>query len=106
MPVPAGKTGGLPMINVNGYGSTNNGGMISDVGIARGRQTTVDWVDNLTIVRGRHTSKAGIVETGYKEEGVGGLSGGPPLGSFSFSGQWTGNRGWPSATYPSRQKTP
>jgi hypothetical protein len=100
MPVPPSADGGLPMIDVSGYGSTNIGGMISDVGIARGRQNTVDWVDNFTIIRGSHTIKAGFEESGYKDEGVGGLTGAPPLGNFSFSGQWTGNRGWPSATYP------
>ena len=100
MPASASPDGGLPMIST-GYGDTNNGGTISDVGIARGRQNTVDWVDNLTIVRGRHTIKLGIEESGYKEEGVGGLSGGAPLGNFSFSGTWTGNQGWPASMgYP------
>jgi Carboxypeptidase regulatory-like domain len=106
LPTPASPDGGLPTINLGGYGSTNIGGAISDVGIARGRQNTVDWGDNLTIVRGRHTIKAGIEESGYKEEGVGGLTGAPPLGNFTFSGQWTGNRGWPSATYPQSPGNP
>jgi len=61
----------------------------------------MDWVDNFTIVRGRHTIKAGFEESGYKEFDQGGLTGQPPLGTFNFSGRWTGNRGWniPGAGY-------
>jgi hypothetical protein len=66
MPAPASPDGGLPSMDVSGYGSSNLNGLLSDVGIARGRQNTVDWVDNLTIVRGPHTIKAGFEETGYK----------------------------------------
>jgi len=89
IPVAPSNNGGLPEVDLDGYRG------LGDVGIARGRQNTVDWVDNFTMVRGPHTIKAGFEESGYKEEGVGGLSGRPPLGYFSFSGQWTGNRGWP-----------
>jgi hypothetical protein len=95
IPVPASQDGGTPQVYIGSYGATNVAGTLGDVGIARGRQNTVDWVDNLTIVRGRHTIKAGMEESGYKEEGVGGLTGAPPLGNFSFSGQWTGGGGWP-----------
>ena len=88
MPAPASRDGGLPSINQSGYRGMN------DQGLAKGRQTTMDWVDNFTIVKGRHTIKAGFEESGYKEFDQGGLTGQPPLGTFSFSGRWTGNRGW------------
>jgi hypothetical protein len=92
---------GLPTINLSGYGGTNTGGAISDVGKTHGTQKTLDWVDNFTAVRGRHTIKAGMEETGYKENDFCFFVCYAPLGSFSFGGQWTGNRGWnlPSGAY-------
>lgn len=88
MPPSASPDGGLPTVSLSGYRG------FADQGIARGIQNTVDWVDNLTLVHGRHTIKAGFEETGYKEDDAGGLTGAPPLGSFTFNGRWTGNRGW------------
>ena len=93
--MPASGDRGLPSMDMSGYdGSTNLGSTIGDVGKAHGIQRTLDWVDNFTMVRGRHTIKAGFEETGYKENDVCYWLCQPPLGSFSFSGQWTGNRGW------------
>jgi Carboxypeptidase regulatory-like domain len=88
MPASPTPDGGLPTINQAGYRGIN------DQGLAKGRQTTVDWVDNFTHVKGLHTVKTGFEESGYKEDDHGGLSGQPPLGTFNFSGRWTGNRGW------------
>jgi hypothetical protein len=93
--MPPNADRGLPTMSVSGYQGVN------DQGIGHVVQDTVDWVDNFTVVRGRHTIKAGFEESGYKEFDVcAGLCPGP-LGSFSFSGQWTGNRGWnlPSGAY-------
>ena len=60
----------------------------------------IEFVDNFTKVHGRHTFKFGINETGYKNytrQGGEALTGVTitPLGGFTFSGQWSGNRGWP-----------
>jgi hypothetical protein len=88
MPASASRNGGLPTINQSGYRG------LGDQGLAKGKQATLDWVDNFTLVKGPHTLKAGIEESGYKEFDLGGLSGQPPLGTFTFSGRWTGNRGW------------
>ncbi|MGH9470424.1 MAG: carboxypeptidase regulatory-like domain-containing protein [Terriglobia bacterium] len=52
----------------------------------------VELSDDFTHVRGSHTIKAGIDETGYK---VYTPTPNAPLGSFSFNGQWTGGKGWP-----------
>jgi hypothetical protein len=97
--IPPSPDGGLPNMTISGYGTDNLGSTIGDVGIGNGLQTTVDWVDNFTMVRGRHTFKMGMEETGYKESDI--SPGSSPLGSFGFSGQWTGNRGWnlPSGAY-------
>ncbi|HEV2495067.1 MAG TPA: TonB-dependent receptor [Terriglobia bacterium] len=91
--MPAAATGGLPNISVSGYSGTNTGGLLSDVGNSREKINNVDVVDNLTMVRGRHTFKVGAEESGFKD--AGGLFGGPPLGNLSFSGAWTGGQGWP-----------
>ncbi len=99
--MPSSPDRGLPTINLTGYGGTNTGGAISDVGKAHGLQNTIDWVDNFTVVRGRHTIKSGFEESGYKENDYCFFVCNAPLGSFTFSGQWTGNRGWnlPSGAY-------
>ncbi len=90
MPPSASLSGGLPAVNQSGYRG------LYDVGVATGRQDTVDWVDNFTMVHGRHTLKFGFEESGYKEFDQGGLSGQPPLGTINFSGQWTGGSGFPA----------
>jgi hypothetical protein len=92
---------GLPTMNMSDYGISVAGATITDMGHAYGLQETADIVDNLTFVRGRHTIKTGFEETGYKENDLCFYRCIAPLGSFSFSGQWTGNRGWnlPSGAY-------
>src|SRR2546426_12568 len=100
--MPTNADRGLPQIYLNGYdGYSNWGGTLGDVGNALGLQNTLDWVDNLTMVRGRHTIKTGFEESGYKESDFCFFICVAPLGSFTMSGQWTGNRGWnlPSGAY-------
>lgn len=92
--IPSSPDRGLPTIYIGNYGGTNYGGTISDVGKAHGQQKTIDIVDNLTLVRGRHTIKTGVEELGYKENDFCYFTCVGPLGNFSASGQWTGNRGW------------
>jgi Carboxypeptidase regulatory-like domain len=79
---------GLPTMNMSGAYAN-----ISDYGKGYyGPEYDVEISDNFTHVRGSHTFQAGIDETGYKQ-----YSRNPnaPLGSFTFNGQWTGNKGWP-----------
>jgi carboxypeptidase family protein len=99
--MPPNPDRGLPSIYMTGYGGTNESQTIGDVGNAHALQSTVDWVDNLTMVRGRHTIKTGLEESGYKENDFCQFVCFAPLGSFSTTGQWTGNRGWnlPSGAY-------
>ncbi len=78
---------GLPTINMTGYTGI----------IDRGKgyySHAANWelMNNFTYVRGRHTFKAGASSGTYKSYAP---NPNAPLGSFSFSGQWTGNRGWP-----------
>jgi hypothetical protein len=78
---------GIPSMSTSGYSSMkdygcNSGGTVYDIELA----------ENLTHVRGRHTIKAGVGETGYKVYRMLGLGG---LGAFGMTGQWTGNKGWP-----------
>ncbi|HXX24205.1 MAG TPA: carboxypeptidase-like regulatory domain-containing protein [Terriglobia bacterium] len=93
--MPVNEDRGLPTISLNGYQGPY------DVGAAHSLQNTADWVDNLTMVRGRHTIKTGFEETGYKEDDFCWFTCGSPLGSFGISGQWSGNRGWniPGSSY-------
>jgi len=77
---------GLPNMSMTGYTS------IYDLG--RGYYNHgFDWElsDNITVIRGRHTFKAGAQTTTYKSYAP---NPNAPLGSFSFSGNWTGNAGW------------
>jgi hypothetical protein len=88
--------GGLPQMSMTGYT-----GMFSDYGKGYPYpQYDIEFIDNFTKVHGRHTFKLGVDETGYKNytrQGGQALTGVTvtPLGGFTFSGQWTGNKGWP-----------
>jgi len=78
---------GLPTMNILGYT-----GMFHDYGKGYyGQEPDVEYTDNLTYVKGKHTFKFGADETGYKNYGP---NPNAPLGTFSFNGQWTGNKGW------------
>jgi carboxypeptidase family protein len=94
--LPVSDNGGLPTTTMTGYT-----GMFYDYG--KGYpfpEYDIEYSDNFTKVAGRHTFKIGAAETGYKnyiQQGGPALSAslGNPLGTFAFSGAWTGNRGWP-----------
>ncbi|HYL35072.1 MAG TPA: TonB-dependent receptor, partial [Bryobacteraceae bacterium] len=94
--LPIRDNGGLPTMTMTGYT-----GMFSDAG--KGYpfpKYDIEISDNFTKVHGRHTFKFGVDETGYKNytrQGGEALTGTTviPLGSFNFTGQWTGNKGWP-----------
>ncbi|TAM79227.1 MAG: TonB-dependent receptor [Acidobacteria bacterium] len=79
---------GLPTMGISGYS-----GMFHDSGKGYyGQEPDVEYTDNMTWVKGKHTFKFGVDETGYKNYGP---NPNAPLGSFTFNGQWTGNKGWP-----------
>jgi len=94
--LPIVNNGGLPTMSITGYN-----GMFSDYGLGYPfPEYDIEISDNFTKVHGRHTFKFGIDETGYKnfvKQGGPALSAslGSPLGGFTFTGQWTGNKGWP-----------
>ncbi|MGH9353221.1 MAG: hypothetical protein ACRD2G_13850, partial [Terriglobia bacterium] len=78
---------GLPTISMSGYTG------LSDFGKgAYAYAPDIEITDDLTHIHGRHTIKAGVDLTGYKEYAP---SPNAPLGTFTFSGTWTGNSGWP-----------
>jgi hypothetical protein len=83
-------------MNIGGYT-----GMWTDGGLTyQYPEYTLQVSDNFSHVRGRHTFKFGADVQAYSQEV---RQGGPkltaplgnPLGTFNFSGQWTGNQGWP-----------
>lgn len=85
-----GNNRGLPTIGTSGYND-----IARDYGYGVGKRNVdynLEFNDNFTKVIHSHTIKAGFDETGYK---IFNKLGTGSLGSFSFSGQWTGNRGWP-----------
>jgi Carboxypeptidase regulatory-like domain len=93
--LPVANNGGLPTMNVTGYT-----GMWTDGGLTyQYPQYTVQVSDNFSHVRGRHTFKFGGDVQTYRQNV---RQGGPkltaplgnPLGTFNFSGRWTGNQGW------------
>jgi hypothetical protein len=94
--LPVTDNGGLPTMSMSGYT-----GMFYDYGKGYSfPEYDIEIVDNFTLVKGRHTFKFGLDETGYKNyirQGGPALSAslGNPLGTFTFDGRWTGNRGWP-----------
>ncbi|HWQ54641.1 MAG TPA: TonB-dependent receptor [Bryobacteraceae bacterium] len=79
---------GLPTMTMSGYT-----GMFYDYGKGYyGHGFNFEYTDNITWVRNRHTFKFGAQTTTYKSYGP---NPNAPLGTFNFSGQWTGNKGWP-----------
>jgi len=94
--LPVSDNGGLPTITATGYT-----GMFYDYGKGYAfPEYDIELIDNFTKVVGRHTFKFGGDETGYKnyiKQGGPALSAslGNPLGTLSFTGAWTGNKGWP-----------
>ncbi len=79
---------GLPTMLISGYT-----GMFYDYGQGYyGHAADAELSENLTWVHGKHTFKFGANVTTYKTYGP---NTNAPLGTFNFSGQWTGNKGWP-----------
>jgi hypothetical protein len=81
---------GLPTMTLSGYT-----GMFHDYGT--GYYTprwNVEYTDNFTYIHGSHTFEAGLDETGYKISSRV-PSTGSATGSFTLTGTWTGNHGWP-----------
>jgi hypothetical protein len=83
---------GLPTITASGYT-----GLWYDYGTGQYTpRRDVEFADDFTHVKGRHTIQAGIDETGYKMwNRVPSNPNTALTGAFGFNGQWTGNRGWP-----------
>jgi hypothetical protein len=80
---------GLPTMSMTGYT-----GMFYDYGKNQyGHGWDFEYTDNLTWVKNRHTIKVGAMATTYKSYGP---NTNAPLGTFNFSGQWTGNKGNPT----------
>ena len=78
---------GLPSMTMTGYeqiGGDYGTGFYTP-------EYDVQISDDFTHIHGSHTFKAGVDETGYK---VYSKTPNAPLGSFGFSGQWSGNKGW------------
>ncbi len=83
-----GANRGLPTMSASGYSK-----LVGDVGnTVNSTGYTTEFTDNLTKVHKNHTIKVGIDESGYKTYNRSGYG---PLGTFTFSGVWTGNKGWP-----------
>jgi hypothetical protein len=96
--IPVQNTGGLPTVTFTGYSG------LSDWGAGIDFPTyDVEFSNNFTKIQGRHTLKAGILETGYKFS-VPGSDGrltiqlGSYNGAFGSNGAWTGGKGFPGLT--------
>jgi hypothetical protein len=92
--ITASKNRGLPGIGMSGYlglGDKNKAEWSP--------QYTTQITENLTYIRGRHTFKFGLDETGYTSYTRLGIAG---LGSFSFNGSWTSGKNWPTITNKSQ----
>ena len=93
--VPVQNTGGLPTVTFSGYTGLTDWGAGIDF-----PTYDVEFSNNFTKIRGRHTFKAGILETGYKFS-VPGSDGrltiqlGSYNGAFGSNGAWTGGKGFP-----------
>jgi hypothetical protein len=88
--ISAVEDGGLPATTMTGYA-----GMFTDP-VGRNAYTPVyniQYTDSITHVTRGHTLKAGADVNGAKIYQR--RQGEPGLPTFSFNGQWTGNKGWP-----------
>jgi Carboxypeptidase regulatory-like domain len=85
---------GLPTITASGYT-----GLWSDYGTGLGTpRLDVEFADDFTHIRGRHTIQMGADETGYKMWNRV-PSAANVTGFFGFNGSWTANSGWPNLTH-------
>ncbi|MFN0170993.1 MAG: carboxypeptidase regulatory-like domain-containing protein [Bryobacteraceae bacterium] len=83
--------GGLPKIAINGYTSIGDYG-----GSERGKQLTRQFIENITVIQGKHTMKAGADIGNFRMSsppGAFGLLTGTAneaaFGSFAFTGRYT-----------------
>jgi hypothetical protein len=83
--------GGLPNINISSHVSIGDYG-----GSQRGKQLTRQFTDNLTMIRGKHTFKAGVDFGNFRMSsppgafGLGtGLANNAAFGRFDFNGRFT-----------------
>jgi hypothetical protein len=83
--------GGLPNVNINGQVAIGDYG-----GSARGKQFTRQVIDNLTVIRGAHTLKAGFDIANFRVSSPPGSFGlltsiaqNAGLGRFDFTGRYT-----------------
>lgn len=83
--------GGLPNINISSHTSIGDYG-----GSERGKQLTRQFTDNLTMIRGKHTFKAGVDFGNFRMSsppgafGLGtGLANNAAFGRFDFNGRFT-----------------
>ena len=83
--------GGLPNVNISSYTSIGDYG-----GSNAAPQLTPQYIDNISIIRGKHTIKAGFDIADYRvtsNPSVGGLGSGlvnnAGLGRFDFTGRYT-----------------
>ena len=83
--------GGLPYVTISGYTAIGDFG-----GSAQNKQFTQQFMDNFTVVRGRHTIKAGVDLGNYRISspaatfGLGsGVALDAGLGRFNFPGRYT-----------------
>lgn len=85
--------GGLPSANFTGYTSIGDYG-----GSERGKQLTRQFIDNLTVIRGRHTIKTGVDFGNFRMSSppgafglLTGVANNAGLGRFDFNGRFTFN---------------
>ncbi len=96
--LPVQNTGGLPTVTFTGYTGLTDWGAGIDF-----PTYDVEFSNNFTKIHGRHTFKAGILETGYKFS-VPGSDGrltiqlGSYNGAFGSTGAWTGGKGFQGLT--------
>jgi hypothetical protein len=87
--------GGLPNMNITSHVSIGDYG-----GSERGKQLTRQFTDNLTMIRGKHTMKAGVDFGNFRMSsppgafGLGtGLANNAAFGRFDFNGRFTQDSG-------------
>ena len=96
--IPVQNTGGLPTVTMTGYSG------LSDYGTGLPFPAyDVELSDNFTKIKGRHTFKFGVLESGYKFNVPGGNGRlttplGQTNGGFGTTGSWTGGKGFPTVT--------
>jgi hypothetical protein len=83
---------GIPSFTMTGYQTIDDYGYFPKWGFCV--ECDYQGTDNFTHVHGRHTFKAGVDISRYRTFASGGAG---PMGTFTFNGQWTGNKGYPTS---------